>query len=400
MSELTFESVWEEFQSKVRTYSTKQKRQILLATSNAFQHILSSMPAPRQDGADETPLSPSNKKLLSDIEALISDRMHQSGEDKSLFLRYDRASSGVISVDQFTACIASLGIALTPSESEALVKKYDSTGSGQINYMDFWKYLQANLESPRTTHQATFNPSALNRPPAMGKDYSALVRTIPESLEERMARGLKTLRETMYQRSSNLHGLFLSLQNNAHQVSVEDILPQLNKLGFPANLVSDDDLRQVALRHSIKNPGFFTYAEFLAFFTGHESVLSPVGEPQGVLDSPALMNALVKVNNINLRKFFKDLDDDADGLITSAHCARGSLRRAASTRSSRATRRSSSTWTRSPSASRATSATPSSSSSSTRARWATRARSMDSPCAARWRSRACRRSTTPRSAWS
>ena len=35
------------------------------------------------------------------------------------------------------------------------------------------------------------------------------------------------------------------------------------------------------------------------------------------------MNALVKLNNLNLRKLFKDCDDDADGLLTSAQLAQG-----------------------------------------------------------------------------
>lgn len=264
--------------------------------------------------------------VVADLESLIFDRMHQLGHDKSLFLRWDTKSTGFVSEPQFRASIASLGISLNDNEIEALVAKYDSQGTGTVNYSDMWKYLQAAAEAPKSTAQSAFSTALLNRQPATGREYASLVRDIPESLEERIARGLRTMRESMYQKSSNFHALFVSLQNANKIVSIDQLLPALPKLGFPQGLVEESELRDVALRHSKKQPGFFTYAEFLSFCTGHDSDSTGAQQDSnhaGALDSPSLMNCLVKVNNINLRKFFKDLDTDLDGLITIGELARG-----------------------------------------------------------------------------
>lgn len=262
--------------------------------------------------------------MLADVETLIYDRMHQVGQDKSLFLRFDAKSTGLVTDQQFRASIASLGIALTDGEMEALIAKYDSEDAGTINYHDFWKFLQAAAEAPRSTQQSAYSTALLSRSPATGRDFASLLSEIPVSLEDRIARGLRAMRETMYQKSSNFHGFFITLQNTNKLVSVDDVIPALPKLGFPANLATEEEIKEVALRNSIKSPGFFTYAEFLAFFTGHDASAAAVAPTEtNALDSPALMNCLVKINNINLRKFFKDLDDDSDGLISTDQLAQG-----------------------------------------------------------------------------
>ena len=263
--------------------------------------------------------------VIEDVENLISDRMHQQNVDKSLFLRWDTQSTGRVSEQQFRASIASLGLALTDEEMAALIAKYDNQGTGSINYADFWKYIQAASETPKSTNQSAYSSATLNRQHQTGKHFASLVREIPESLHERISRGLQVMRESMYQKSKSNHSLFLSLQNpSTKTVSVDDVLPAMMKLGFPTGLASEDELRQAAMRYSIKSPGLFSYPEFLAFFTGHEATPADPSPTTNALDSPALMNALVKVNNVkNLRKLFKDLDADGDGLITIDELARG-----------------------------------------------------------------------------
>jgi hypothetical protein len=121
---------------------------------------------------------------------------------------------------------------LTDEELTALTHKFASaTIEGGLNYNDLWKYLQAQAETPRSTAQSAYNPALLNRPSTSGKNFASLLAGLqPDSVEARLARGLKTMRETMYHKSSNFHALFLALQNNLTKlVAINDLIPHLTK---------------------------------------------------------------------------------------------------------------------------------------------------------------------------
>jgi Ca2+-binding EF-hand superfamily protein len=185
---------------------------------------------------------------------------------------------------------------------------------------------QARSETPRTTNQSAFSNALLNRSHQSGAELHGLISSLPSSLDDRLHRGLKAMRETLYQKSSQFHAIFNSLATGTTKtIVVTELVPHLLKWGFPANTATEEELTALAMKSSIKTPGYFTYAEFLAFVTGHDaSQIAPTeGGPATMLDSPALINALVKINNINLRKFFKELDLDIDGLISTAELARG-----------------------------------------------------------------------------
>jgi len=341
---VTFESVWEEFTAKVRPYNTQQKRQILHEVRIALSAVINSMPAPRREGAEDPIQSPtgSAKRLLPDLESLLYDRMQAAGEDKSLWLRWDTKATGSVTAGQFKASVAALGMLLTEEELAALISKFpSSTIEGGLCYHDLYRYLQAQAETPRSTAQSSYNPALLNRPSTSGKAFATLLAGLqPDSVEARLARGLKALRESMYQKSSNFHDLFLALQNKQTKlVAINDLIPHLTRLGFPRDLCTEQELHDVASLSSHKTPGSLTYGEFLAFCTGHDALSLAPGTagsggagandgslkatPPGPLDSPALLNALMKINNLNLRKVFKECDTDNDGLITTAQLAQG-----------------------------------------------------------------------------
>ena len=341
---VTFESMWAEFCSKVKPYSALQKKHILRECITALQGVLNQMPAPRREGLDEAQMIAgvpgSGKRLLPDVEALIYDRMHATGSDKSLFLRFDGRSSGQISTAALKVAIASIGLVLSDEEVAALAHKFPGPEEGSMNWIDLWKYLQAAADQPRSSSASSFSPAHINRQPASGKAFAALMQALPESLDRRMARGLKVMREWMYHKSLNFHSTFLLLQNaQTRLVSVADLLAHLPKMGFPANLCSDAELTDVAAKFAIKTPGAFTYTEFLYFVTGHDPNAPPTANQGGAggkdgslaalnvppqpLDSPDLMNALVKINNLNLRKFFKELDTENTGVVTTAQLCKG-----------------------------------------------------------------------------
>ncbi len=170
--------------------------------------------------------------VLPNLETFLYDRIHGAGEGKSLWLRWDSKSTGSVTVPQFKASIASLGSTLTDEETSALAGKFpSSTIDGGICYTDLWKLLLAQSEKPRSTAQSSFSTALLNRPSTSGRGFANLLADLqPHSVEDRLTRGLKTMRESMYARSSNFHALFLALQNKeSKMVAVNDLLPQLNK---------------------------------------------------------------------------------------------------------------------------------------------------------------------------
>jgi len=323
MADQTFDSVWEAFQSRVSAYNVKQQRQILQMTAQALNEVLAAMPAPRKEGVEDHHVAPNTKRVVGDIESLISDRMQQLGEDLHLFVRYDARSTGFVSPAALRAAIGELGVSLTDQEVDALVSKYDSSGNGELNYHDLYRYLQAQAEVPRSTAQASFNASIYNRNTIDVQQMAKLRQGMPEPLETRLAKGLKMMREHLYAKGVNYHSLFAQMAAGNHKTApIDTIIPQLTKLGFPESLCSEDEIRTAATRMSQHTPGSFTYNEFLQFFTGVESHPEDI-EPNGVLDSAAFTDALVKMSNVNLRKLFKELDSDQDGLISTNELIKG-----------------------------------------------------------------------------
>jgi len=206
------QNAFNDYTQRIKPYNIKQKKDIVNLTIQAFQGILAGFPAPRKENVNgNTPASPAdNRQLkvqLSDLETVIADRLYTLNHDKSLFTRFDTKLTGFVTGQQLRVAIAILGVHLFDDEITALVNKYDSEGNHTLNYHDFLKYLQARREQPRSTNQDAFCNSLLNR--TIPSNVAQLLKQLPKSLEERLAKGLGQLRSTIMQN----HPIFIHCFN-------------------------------------------------------------------------------------------------------------------------------------------------------------------------------------------
>jgi hypothetical protein len=110
------------------------------------------------------------------------------------------------------------------------------------------------------------------RAAARAADVSDMVRSLEAPFEVRVAKGLKAMRENIYLKSQTLFPLFKQLQNDQKQVTINGLVSQMPKFGFPAGLVTEEQLREVASEYAQTRPGFLTYTEFSSFLTGNDRI--------------------------------------------------------------------------------------------------------------------------------
>jgi Ca2+-binding EF-hand superfamily protein len=343
MSEDAFNDYFDSFLLRVREYSPDQRDSLFSLTRRSLESVLTNFPAPRKSA----PPAPANanetveqRKILQNIETALSEKLYERHtSERAFFLRFDSKHSGYLTCAQFRAAVAMAGVNASDSEMNALIRKYDTNGNGTINYEELLRYLQAKREIPRSTSADAFTVSAAQRRLVAPSDQANFLHAVKveEPVNQRIARGLELMRDHVHTKKSNPHHFFQSLQNAHRVVLINELIPLLTaKLGFPQNLCSNEELRMAATQFSQTQPGYLTYPEFLSFFMGDSSseMKNTIVLPSTIVqtekhylpyDSPALLDALLKINNSNTRQFFKRCDNDGDGLINTSELISGMI---------------------------------------------------------------------------
>jgi Ca2+-binding EF-hand superfamily protein len=327
-----------------KKYTPPQQKVLLLRTVDALQTLMKDFSAevqkqPEKKAEDH---DSSHRKVL-DVEYAIHDKYESLGKGPMMFARFDQSKSGRLSSAQFTSALASIGINITPEEVAMFMKKFDSDGGG-LPYEKFMKYINAKVaRNPRTASSSNHTRDHFQREAVSVDDLHAHAKaqrnSVPEEL--RLAQGLTKMREMVYLRSESLVKLFQKLlvvdetinvefkqshRRPEQKVPIAGIVPKLHAMGFPNDSVPDDVLENAVMEYGQQEKGFLTYAEFIDFFMGRSPTPAETPEQQSSKERAlqrAIVSLMVKLNNLDLRKEFRDWDGDHDGYVTREELCRG-----------------------------------------------------------------------------
>lgn len=154
----------------------------------------------------------------------------------------------------------------------------------------------------------------------------AEVETSPldQATTQALEAGMATMRETLRTRNKSLLYLFKIMKTDKG-MPIQDLAASMLGLGFPHGKVTTDQIVMFATCYSNVNEGHLTYKEFVNLIEGGPKEPVQVTHMSILADNPELRRVLVKVNNQNLRKIFKDMDTGNDGMITTQQLAAGLL---------------------------------------------------------------------------
>lgn len=272
------------------------------------------------------------QKLLNNfkqIEILIAEKLYQQGKASyDLFARFDKTNSGSILPIEFLAAVTSIGVNVYPKELRLLAYKFpaesDSAADGAIDYETFLQYAEALRAQPRSTVSQSFSRTLADRAATPGAvktvdAAAAAMRKVKLSVEAKLQLGLKAMRAHMYSRTVALPTLFKQIRSDDQVVSVDVLAKEVIRQGFPSNLLTDAELKEVLSKcASAKNNTALTYSDFFAFFQGKQEAdgASVSAKKKDIITDPTVVSAFIKLNSLPLRAHFKSIDEDLDGFVS------------------------------------------------------------------------------------
>jgi len=324
-----------QFMEKIKDYSAPQQKELMRLASLSLDGLLTAFPKPKQtpdadpDKRAEGISDGRMKKLLADLELYLAEKMHQLNTDRDAFLRFDRMNRGYLSPNEFRAACATVNILLSDKELELFLIKYDTVGDGFIRYGEFLKYTAAKRKSQiRSASMESYNQAILNRPIPDPLDIDRAIRDVENSPEVRLEKGFQQCREFIYLKGKNLTAFFKTLAGaDTKKVSVNDVIANLDSMGFPGGLVTIDEVSAYLYGRGKENAGYLNQSEFNDLFT--MAVASPSTAPipaageqfRMSFDENVVSEVVGKLNSLSLRVVFKSIDLDCDGLINSKELA-------------------------------------------------------------------------------
>jgi len=267
------------------------------------------------DAEEEVTITPKDLEQLKEVELFIGEKLYLMGKAASeIFTRFDTVGTGCVTEDEFRAAMALIGLALYPQELRIFKKKFASASHpGLIDYNIFMRYVDAlRMRRPRDLTTLTI----AQRPPITPEATRDILAKVKTPLLTRLQRGFKLVREHLYIHSKAIGQLYKALKNDRGVVEIATLVKNLTNYGFPKDLVADSEL-SAYLRETAGVDGDLNYNQFARLMQGHPEVIAedPTA-PRNLLADPAFVSVLVKLNSMQLRTHFKQLDTDQDDLIT------------------------------------------------------------------------------------
>jgi len=227
------------------------------------------------------------------------------------FKSLDKMGVGTLPIGPFRQAMRDLGLPVTSNEASTLIDHFDPTGKGEINYMEFIKFMRGS-KSPRRRRK---------KEGGIKQDESHYV-LIKTDVREALRAAAERFVDAGGDPKEPFESAFREMASSEDQVDFNAFKKCMKKKILVGQRVPSDELRMLFDCFDLNGDGFVSYREFVTFAmaTLNSEDLEVLGER--IRDE--LRNQIGDAHSSKrLRKVFRTFDTDNDGHITLKEFQRG-----------------------------------------------------------------------------
>ena len=223
------------------------------------------------------------------------------------FKSLDKMGIGTLPIGPFRQAMRDLGLPVTSNEASILIDHFDPTGKGEINYMEFIKFMRGS-KSPRRRRGG----GGREKKSKKNNSHYVLIKTdVREALRAAAERFIAAGGDP----KEPFESAFREMAKSEDQVDFSGFKKCMKKKILVGQSVPTDELRMLFECFDLNGDGFVSYREFVTFAmaTLNSDDLEVLGER--IRDE--LKNQVGDAHSSKrLRKVFRTFDTDNDGHIT------------------------------------------------------------------------------------
>lgn len=313
-----YDTCYANFLNHVQSYNTLQKKHLYELFSQSLTNILHAYTVPHNtvQSTDNTSVN------LPIIESTIAHKLNTMYGDNVLnaFTRFDIKHTGLINQQQLHAITALLGLNLNTDELHSIMNKYSDGGNSTVmNYNSMVQYYEAEkLQLSHSTTSDMYSSILLNRSELSSSERDQLIHVANQSSCNSLTQCMAMLREYCYNKNKNFYQLYKSISNNVNGVTISDLVDHLlSQFTNETKSIPRTDLLASAQQYTSND--MMTYHQFVDFIQGSDSKQANVSDGSVSELTEIIQQStepLIKINALNIRKYFKSLDSNMDGLLT------------------------------------------------------------------------------------